>query len=544
MSHFQKDSATLTRRGLLKLGVGTVVAATALGSGARIVMAQDGQVLKAIHPAFSQDWSPLRGGGVPFRWNSYWNASAMYFNENGEIQPYVLTEWSPNDDFTVWTLTVNPAATFADGSAITAADVKGSWELAAMPTTKNQRVDQVLSGVEGFAAVKDGTATDISGIVAGDGSLTVTLTGPDPIFFQRLANHIAPIVKVSVARAADGTEVPDFFLGANGATSGPFMLESANLDAGTLVFVPNPNFFGPKPQLARIELTSIEDNVTATQMLKSGEYQAHTELVTSTMALDLGTEFGDGPTIPTSQHFWFNSSRAPMDDPKVREALILAVDRDGLIRASFPDGPHQKTDMVMNSVPGDDDPAFTPYPFDPERAKQLLAESSYGSADKLPKMMFVGISSPANEAAAQYISEQWRQNLGISAVDMKPQQDQYSGPDQNSIQIFRDDVGTRVPDAASYLAGSIASTSGNAQGKMGGYKNDVVDAKLAEALTKPADDPARVALAQEAQRAFRDDFMFIPWYKQTMSRWANANVTGIEKNLDWQVVAPWAITIG
>lgn len=533
----------VTRRGALQMGLGSFVAVAAFGAGSRIVMAQEGQVLKAINPAFSQDWSPLRGGGVPFRWNSVWNASAMYFNEKGEIQPYVLTEWTPSADYSVWTLKLNPAATFADGSPITTADVKGSWELSSMPATQNQRVDQVLANVAGYAAVKDGTATDISGIVANDdGTLTVTLSGPDPIFFQRLANHIAPIVKVSVARGADGNEVPDFFMAANGATSGPFMLESANLDTGELVWVPNPNFFGTAPVLARIELTAVEDNVTATQMLASGEYQAHTELVTSTIALDLGPEFAAGPEIPTSQHFWFNTARAPMDDPKVREALILAVDREGLIKASFPDGPHQKTDMVLNAVPGADDAGFVPFPFDPERAKTLLAESSYGGPERLPKLMFVGISSPANEAAAQYIAEQWRQNLGISAVDMKPQQDQYAGPDQNAIQIFRDDVGTRVPDAASYLAGSIASTSGNATGKMG-YKNDKVDALIAEALTKPVDDPARIALAQEAQRLFRDDFMFIPWYKQTMSRWASANVAGMEKNLDWQIVAPWAISI-
>ncbi|NBZ86322.1 ABC transporter substrate-binding protein [Stagnihabitans tardus] len=534
----------LTRRGALRLGLGSVVAVAAFGPGAHIAMAQEGQVLKAISPAFSQDWSPLRGGGVPYRWNSVWNGSAMYFNDKGEIQPYVLTEWTPSADFTSWTLKVNPAAKFADGSAITAADVKGSWELSAMPATKNQRVDQVLAGVAGYAAVKDGTATDISGIVVtDDATLTVTLSGPDPIFFQRLANHIAPIVKVSVARGADGNEVPDWFLGANGATSGPFMMEAADLDTGLITWVPNPNFFGEAPKLARIELTSVEDNVTATQMLKSGEFQAHTELVTSTMIQDLGADFAAGPTIPTSQHFWFNTTRAPMDDPKVREALILAIDRDGLIKASFPDGPHQKTDTVMNSVPGEEDAAFVPYPHDPAKAKELLAASSYGGPEKLPKLMFVGISSPANEAAAQYIAEQWRQNLGITAVDMKPQQDQYAGPDQNAVQIFRDDVGTRVPDGASYLAGSIASTSGNAQGKMGGYKNDKVDALIAEALTKPADDPARVALAQEAQRLFRDDFCFIPWYKQTMSRWANANVAGMEKNLDWQIVAPWAITI-
>lgn len=539
-----KPQAAVSRRGALKLGLGAMVAVAAFGRGAHIAVAQEGQVLKAISPAFSQDWSPLRGGGVPYRWNSVWNASAMYFNDKGEIQPYVLTEWTPSADYTSWVLKLNPAAKFADGSAITAADVKGSWELSAMPATKNQRVDQVLANVAGYAAVKDGTATEITGIaVTDDATLTVTLAGPDPIFFQRLANHIAPIVKVSVARGADGNEVPDWFLAASGATSGPFMMESADLDTDLVVWVPNPNFFGEAPKLARIELTSVEDNVTATQMLKSGEFQAHTELVTSTMVQDLGADFAAGPTIPTSQHFWFNTTRAPMDDPKVREALILAIDRDGLIKASFPDGPHKKTDTVMNSVPGEDDPAFVPYPFDAAKAKELLAASTYGGPEKLPKIMFVGISSPANEAAAQYIAEQWRQNLGITAVDMKPQQDQYAGPDQNAVQIFRDDVGTRVPDGASYLAGSIASSSGNAQGKMGGYKNDKVDALIAEALTKPSDDPARASLAQEAQRLFRDDFCFIPWYKQTMSRWANANVAGMEKNLDWQVVAPWAITI-
>ena len=119
-----------------------------------------------------------------------------------------------------------------------------------------------------------------------------------------------------------------------------------------MVFEANANFFGPKPKLARIEITSIEDNVTATQLLKSGEFQAHTELVTSTIVQDLGPEFAAGPTIPTSQHFWFNTARAPMDDPKVRQALIMAIDRDGLIKASFPDGPHKKTDQVINSVPG------------------------------------------------------------------------------------------------------------------------------------------------------------------------------------------------
>lgn len=539
------NSVVLGRREALKLGLGAAVGLTVFGLGAKIVVAQEGQILKVANPNFAQDWSPLRGGGVPYRWNSAWWASPMRFDAEGTIHPYVFASWEPDAASTVWTFKIDPAAKFSDGSAITAADVKGSWELSAMPASANQRVAQVLAGVVGYADVTGGAATELSGVATpDDATVVVTLGAPDPIFFMRLANHIAPITKVSQSRGADGNENPDWYMPGSVVVSGPFKPTSIDLDAGKLVFEPNENFFVAKPKLARIEITSIEDNVTATQLIKSGEFNAHTELVTSTMVQDLGPKFGDGPQIPTSQHFWFNAARAPMDDPKVRQALIMAVDRDGLIKASYPEGPHKKTDQVINSVPGAENSGFVPYPYDPEGAKKLLAESSYGGPERLPKLLFVGVSGPAIEAAAQYIAEQWRQNLGITAVDMKPQQDQYAGPDQNAVQIFRDDVGTRVPDAASYLLGSIASSSGNAQGKMGGYKNDEVDAKLAEASTKAADDPARVALAQDAQKLFREDWMFIPWYAQTMSRWATANVAGMEKNLDWQVAAPWDISIG
>lgn len=545
MTQKKTDRAALSRRSALKLGLGAGVAVTAFGLPARIVFAQEGQVLKVANPAFNQDWSPLRGGGVPFRWNSAWWASPMYFDGEGKINPYVFTSWTPNADATEWTFKLDPKATFSDGSKITAADVKGSWEMAAMPAAKNQRVDQVLSHVAGFTDVTGGSAKELAGVSApDDGTIVVKLSAPDPIFFMRLANHIVPITKVAQSRGEDGNEVEGWYTPDGGVVvSGPFKLTSIDLDAGKLVFAVNEGFFGPKPKLAGIEIDSIEDNVTATSLLQSGEYQAHTELVTSTIGDDLGEEFAAGPTIPTSQHFWFSAAKAPLDDPKVRQALILAVDREGLIKASFPKGPHKKTDQVINSVPGADESGFEPYPYDPEAAKKLLAESTYGGPERLPKLMFVGISSPANEAAAQYIAEQWRQNLGISAVDMKPQQDAYAGPDQNAIQIFRDDVGTRVPDAVSYLAGSIASTSGNAQNKMGGYKNEKVDALLAEAATLAADDPQRIAKALEAQKLFREDYMFIPWYAQTMSRWAKANVKGMEKNLDWQVVAPWNIAI-
>ncbi|QND45729.1 ABC transporter substrate-binding protein (plasmid) [Rhizobium lusitanum] len=535
----------VSRRDALKLGLAAGVGLTIFGMNARIVLADEGQVLKVANPAFDQDWSPLRGGGRTFRWNSIWWASPMYFDSDGKIQPYVFTNWETSDN-KVWTFKIDAKAVFSDGNKITSADIKGSWEVASMPNTKSQRADQVLSKVQGYKDISNGTGTELTGVATPDeGTVVVTLTEVDPIFFMRLANHIAPITKAAQSRGSDGEEIIDWYKPENKPVfSGPFKLTSIDIDAGKLAFEPNENFFGPKPKLARIEITSIEDNVTATSLIKSGEFNAHTELITSTIIQDLGPEFSAGPLIPTSQHFWFNTSRAPMDDPKVRQALIMAVDRDGLFKASYPDGPHQKAEQILNAVPGAETSGFEPYPYDPAAAKKLLAESSYGGPERLPKILFVGISAPAIQAAAQFIAEQWRQNLGITAVDMKPQQDSYAGPDQNSVQIFRDDVGTRVPDAVSYLAGCIASTSSNALNKLGGYKNDKVDAALAEAATKAVDDPQRIKLAQDAQKAFRDDWAFIPWYSQAMSRWATKEVKGMDKNLDWQVVAPWDISIG
>ena len=154
-----------------------------------------------------------------------------------------------------------------------------------------------------------------------------------------------------------------------------------------------------------------------------------------------------------------------------------------------------------------------------------------------------GISTPTHEAAAQYIAEQWRTVLGITGIEMKPAIETYSGPDQASVQIFRDDVGTRVPDAVSYLMGAIHSGSGNARNKLGGYGNAEVDKLLEQASVKGVSDPSRNALAQQAQNIFRDEYLFIPYYYDVMSKWAMPWVNNFEKNDDWQVIEPWNVTI-
>jgi len=530
----------VSRRDVLRGGAGVLVSMTAFGMLGGKALAQE-QTFKIIHPSFDMNWSPMRGGGAALRWHSLWWASPMYFDDKNQVQPYVFTSWESNEDWTVWTFKLDPKAVFSDGSPITPEDVKGSWEMASMPLSANQRVPLVLAGVVGYDEITAGDATELSGVAIPDAqTIVVTLKEADPIFYMRLANHLVPVTKVAQSRAADGNQNPDWYTPEMGVvSSGPFKLVEMNLDDGFVAWEPNENFFGPAPKLSRIELRVIEDSVTATALLQQGEYHAHTALVTPTIVQDLGPEFSEGTEIPNGQHFYFNSRTPPFDDPKVRKALILAVDRAGMMRASFPNGPHKQAEQILVGVDGVD-PNWEPYPYDPEEAKRLLAESSYGGPERLPRIIFAGVIAPAEQAAAQFLVEQWRQNLGITAVELKPTLDNFAPSD---VHIIRDDAGSRVPDATEFLRTIIHSDSRVAQEKMNGYSNPEVDRLLDEAAPLTVDDPHRNELAQEAQRIFREDYQLIPWYIEAMSRWALPNIEGMEKNLDWQVFAPWNIEI-
>lgn len=529
-----------SRRDVLKGGAGLVLSMTAFGMLAGKAVAQE-QTFKIIHPSFDMNWSPMRGGGAALRWHSLWWASPMYFDDKGQVQPYVFTSWEPNEDRTVWTFKLDPNAVFSDGSKITPEDVKGTWEMGSMPLSASQRVPLVLAGVVGYDDIVNGSSTELTGVkIVDEATIEVSLKAADPIFYMRLANHLVPITKVSQSRGADGNQNPDWYMPDMGVvSSGPFKLVEMNLDDGFVAWEVNEHFFGPKPKLSRIELRVVEDAVTATALLKQGEFHAHTALVTPTIVDDLGPEFSQGTEIPNGQHFYFNSKTAPFDDVNVRKALVLSVDRAEMMRASFPNGPHRQAEQILVGVDGVD-ANWEPYAYDPEEAKRLLAASSYGSADRLPRIIFAGVIAPAEQAAAQYVVEQWRQNLGITAVELKPTLDNFAPSD---VHVIRDDAGSRVPDATEFLRTIIHTDSRVAREKMNGYSNPEVDRLLNEAAPLATDDPRRNELAQEAQRVFREDYQLIPWYIEAMSRWALPNVAGMEKNLDWQVVAPWNIEV-
>ena len=322
------------------------------------------------------------------------------------------------------------------------------------------------------------------------------------------------------------------------------MPDTMDLNKGVVSFVKNPNFWVAEPKLDRLTVTSIEDTTIVTTMLANGELDQGWPPNDATSQALLGEDFFECGLAPGIGGFFLNPTIEPTSDINFRKALILAVDREQIFNLSSPDGRGWvPTGEPLRALPGQD-PDFVPHPFDPEAAKEAMAASTYADVSDVPKMIMAGVSSPGTEVLAQYMAEQWRQLFGIEAIEMSPQFDSWEGP--GAPALFRDGAGVRVPDAALMLLGSLHSSSNLARNIMGGYHDPEVDALIEEAVTKGANDPDRIALAQQAQRLYHDQWMVIPIgtgcggsAKGNVMPW----VKGTRRNADAQFLETWTIDI-
>ncbi|MFM8594005.1 MAG: ABC transporter substrate-binding protein, partial [Chloroflexota bacterium] len=423
--------AEATRRTILRLLAGTAAGAAIGVSSARrrVVLAQDGmpedaaeeQVLRLGSGSTginSFTFSPMLGGGDQQNWQTLQWVPPMYFNENLELQPGIFSAWESNADGTEWTFTIDDRAVFSDGSPVTAADVKGTWEIMADPTTEHGRIVGYIGKVEGFADKREGKATEITGLQAvDDKTLKVVLSVPDPAFNQRIATtHMNP-VKAEQAAA----NVTEFWTPEHApAVTGPYVLTAYDPDAGTAELSPNPNWWGDGgPHLEKIEFRFVPDQQVLGAMVQNGEIDASLAPLPVELMGAVPDYFRPIKAFGFNT-FWFNVGHAPTDELAVRKALVHAVNWDEVFMAAYPqpDGVAIPAKQVIDSDFTCLDSENTYMAFDVEAAKASLAESSYGSADKLPKLRVTPRAEyPPLQRALEYIIESWRQNLGIVNVE-------------------------------------------------------------------------------------------------------------------------------
>lgn len=511
------------RRQLLAGVPATAFTAALLSHGIKPALAaQDGalaedQTLELVSWSLPSYIRPQNEGGPLRMMTQNTFMPPFYEDETGAIQNGICTAWTVSEDRLVYTLTMNPDAKFSDGTQVTAADLKFSWEYLCWPETKTWSSSYVAGPIAGYADVVAGTTKELTGLVAiDDATLEITLAQPFTPFIQSIASFIAGVVKKDNVMTGDDWDTRP-------VNCGPYKLESWNKDSGELHWVTNEHWWGEAPTIKEVNYRYVQDPNTQSIMYDNDEM--HVIMMNDILSAQMrgGPHADEMKQIPYGGvvFYAFDTSRAPMDDKNVRQALLKATDMAAIVQAVFGGNQSPAFGLISPNLPDYTNPQ--PY-FDPEGAKAALAASTYGSADKLPP---ITIRVPTNNTeyvrVTEALQQMWSEVLGIEiTVSLFAQGEER---DDGTSQVFRTSLGTLYLDTSTSVSALGLST--------GSYMTQNVkaavpelDAILTQADTMPAENAAeRGALYQQAEAMLMDLAFYIPiiWvqYYYAVKPWVN-----------------------
>ena len=229
------------------------------------------------------------------------------------------------------------------------------------------------------------------------------------------------------------------------------------------------------------------------------------------------------PNNPISQEFistadlsvgyiGFNVNQPPFDDPKVRQAFNLALDKERMVKLVFQGALPAANGIVPPTMPNYQNPDLSDFEFDPERALDLIAESSYGDVTEFPDITFhVSGSGGAVSALTEAIIESYNINLGLEiAVEQVPWEEFLQDLDTHPMpyQMYQLGWVADYPDPQNFLEILFHTDSGQNHGE---YSNPEVDTLLDEARGLQ-DVEERLAVYQEVEQMILEDAAWVPLY--------------------------------
>jgi len=412
------------------------------------------------------------------------------------LTPDLAERWDVSADGTVYTFRLRQNARFHDGRPVTAQDVVYSWERAASPALASDTVLTYLGDIVGVREMTEGTTDHISGLrVMDDHTLQVTIDAPKPYFLLKLTFATAYIVdKANVESGAEWYRTP------NG--TGPYRLvEWTRFERK--VYEANKDFYLGAPSIPYIVVLLYAGE--GQRLYESGEIDI-TGIYSVERFTDpsepLHNELITGVSLCT-EYMVFDTTRAPFDDVNVRKAFSMAFDRQKYIDVVLDGYALPAIGLYPPGLPGFN-VGLKGLPYDPEQARQLLAQSKYGGAQGLPPIVFsnMGIGSYVSLDVAA-MAEMWQQELGVTIVveNLEPNYyyDQvYSG---NHGQLFSGGWCADYADPENFA--DVLFHSGSSQNN-GGYSNPQLDSLL-EAARVEQDVSKRMTMYQQAEQILVDD---------------------------------------
>jgi ABC-type transport system substrate-binding protein len=426
-------------------------------------------------------------------------------DQNLKVVPDIAEKWDVSENRLVYTFHLRQDVKFHDGRPVTAQDFKYSIERTANPTTASPTADTYLGDILGLKDKLNRAAADVKGVKVIDNyTLEITIDAPKSYFLAKLTFPTAYVVdKNNVERGGrTWTDKP------NG--TGPYKLQEY-VRGQRMILVKNDSFYlEPKPQIAEVDF--ILGGGSPMTMYENGDLDAvpvgiaDIERVSDTQS-PLNKELSISPELSTF-FIVFNTRKPPFDDPKVRQAFALAIDRQKLIDVVYRKIPIPANSILPPGMPGFADPT-TKVQYDPAKAKQLLAESKY--AGKLPEITWTttgggGTAAQDIQAMTAMLKDTLGINISIQQTDWASFIGQLNDPSKNPYQVF--DIGWigDYADPSDFV--DILFHTGSLQ-NWAAYSNPEVD-KLLDQAAVEKDTATRFKLYQQAEQLILADYPVLP----------------------------------
>ena len=406
----------------------------------------------------------------------------------------VATSWEAAPDGLSYTFHLGQSK-FSNGDPVTAEDVKFSLDRFA---------DQTLDATAGFLAVN---VKDV--VIVDPSTVKLEMTQVDASILAALTLMEASIVPKKVIES-EGDEG----FGQNPVGSGPFMVKQWN-PGQSLELVRNPNYsVSGKPYLDGVTFLLVKDDNARILKAQSNEAQV-VEAIPMSQAATVQALSGwslHNDAILAQDNVWFNHSwdlngAKPFGDKLIRQALNYATPKEDINKLVF-------NGLATISNTGTTitqfwDPTIAPYPYDLDKAKALMAQSSMPNGFTLPMTIVAGDS--ASQQTAELIQQAWAQ-IGVT-VDIQPldgavQADKISALDYAAALRIPTSITSDTPDD-SELASIMYDWSKDWLSFFTDYKS--ADAsKLVHDAVATTDPVQRKQLYAQLQQLTMDDAITVP----------------------------------
>jgi ABC-type transport system substrate-binding protein len=339
----------MLRRTLRSLFVLAVVAGLASGSLAQTLTIAQGTDPLSLDAHIPTDSPAATVTSHIFETLYRWDAAT------GQIIPHLATDATMSDDGLVWTLTLRDDVTFHNGMPFNAEVVKGSMERLLDPATAAPFAF-ILNRIQSMEAV-------------GEHTIQFTLSTPFAPFLAHLTHSGVAIVHPDVV-AEYGERHNSEPVG-----TGPFRVESWERQ-NRVNLVRNENYWGTAPAIERLVFLTVPEATTRAAMIESGEADAARVPPQDVARLNANPNVTVTTTSGVRTIFiYFNHTEEPFTDVRVRQAINHAVNMEEIAEFVHAGTARPSDAAIAPGIFG-----YTPvgrYAYDPERARQLLAEAGY-----------------------------------------------------------------------------------------------------------------------------------------------------------------------